>query len=134
MEVPERLRLYNRCLFRICSKRVNMQFSASGLEINIRERQKAVGLCQREFCKYAAIVCEPLKVGVTLLIEICTHLLDLKIGHIAQVAAERAFVRLGAVELKTLNETSFRQQLPRRYVPDRSGKSAGAVAAGTRSQ
>jgi hypothetical protein len=91
-----------------------MQFSASGLEINIRKRQKAVSLRLREFCKYAAIVCEPLKVGVTLLIKISAHLLDLKIGHIAQVAADCAFVRLWAVELKTLNEASFGQQLPRR--------------------
>ena len=39
------------------------------------------------------------------------HLLDLKIGHIIYSLAQSAFVRAGAPELKTLNQSAMREHL-----------------------
>ena len=88
-----------------------MQFGSSCLKVNKAERLQSADLQFGEFYKQAAISCEPLEVIVALQIQIRTHLLDLKIGHIAYAAAQGAFVAARPLELKTLNQASVRKHL-----------------------
>ena len=90
---------------------MDVEFAASGLEINVAERLQIIDFQIREFNKHAAISSEPLKVDMALAIQIGTHLLDLKIGHIAYPPAQGAFVGPWAAELETLNQTSMWKQL-----------------------
>ena len=114
LKVKQRLRLNHRNLLRVSRERVNMQFASAGLEVYIAERlQTPVAGCLK-LHKYSSIASKSLKVGMTLLIQVRIHLLNLKIGHITQTSAQRAFVRTRAAELKPLNQPSLRQQLPRR--------------------
>jgi len=48
---------------------------------------------------------------MALTIQIGTHLLDLKVGHVTYASAQSAFVSPWAVELKTLYQTSRGQHL-----------------------
>ena len=74
----------NHCyLVRISRERMDVQFAASSLEVNIAERLKPADFQFREFYKDTPIPREALKVGMALPIQIGAHLLDLKIGHVA---------------------------------------------------
>ncbi len=88
-----------------------MQFSLSGLEVNIAERLELADFQFREFYEHAPIPSETLKVAMALPIQIRTHLLDLKIGHIIYTFAQSALMGPWATELKTLNQTSGWQHL-----------------------
>jgi hypothetical protein len=83
-----------------------MQFGLSCLKVNIAERLKTSNFQAGKFDKHAPIPSKPLKVNVTLPIQIGAHLLNLKIGHIAYPPAQSAFMRAWAVKLKTLNQTA----------------------------
>ncbi len=97
----------NHCyLVRISSEGVNVQFSLSGLEINIAEGLELTDFQLREFYKHASISRETLKVGMALTIQTGTHLLNLKIRHITYTSAQSAFMGPGATELKTFNQSS----------------------------
>lgn len=48
---------------------------------------------------------------MALAIEIRTHFLHLEVSHVAYASAQSALVSAGAAELKTLKQTSVRQQL-----------------------
>ena len=88
-----------------------MQFGSSCFKVNKAEWLQSADLQFGEFYKQAAVSCEPLEVIVALQIQIWTHLLYLKIGHIAYAAAQCAFVTARAMELKTLNQASVRKHL-----------------------
>ena len=111
LEVEQRLRFYNRYLVGIRGESVNVKLGFSRLEIDVAEWLQAVYLKLWEPDEYAAVSAESLKVGEALPIHICAETLNLEVGHIADVFAERAFVRAGAVELETLNQSSLRQHL-----------------------
>jgi hypothetical protein len=51
---------------------------------------------------------------MALLVKGGAQFLDLKIGHVADALAQRAFMRTWTVELEPLYQTSLRQQLSRR--------------------
>ena len=73
----------NHCyLVRISRERMDVQFAATSLEVNITERLESADFQFREFYKDAPILREALKVSMALPIQIGTHLLDLKIGHV----------------------------------------------------
>ncbi len=102
----------NHCyLVRISGERVDVQFSLSGLEVNIAERLELADFQFREFYEHAPISRESLKVGMALPIQIRTHLLDLKVGHITYPSAQGAFMSPWAAELKTLNQASSWEHL-----------------------
>lgn len=90
---------------------MDVQFGPSGLEVDIAERLKAADFQLREFYKDAAISCEAFEVEVALPIEVGTHFLDLKIGHIANAPAEAAFVRARAAKSEPFNQSSLREHL-----------------------
>ncbi|GAI66958.1 unnamed protein product, partial [marine sediment metagenome] len=90
---------------------MDVQFSLSGLKVNIAERLELSDFQLREFYEHAPISRETLKVVMALSIQIRTHLLDLKIGHIIYTSAQSAFMGPWASELKTLNQTSRGQHL-----------------------
>jgi hypothetical protein len=112
---------------------VDVQLGASCLEVNIAERLQPADFQFGEFYKQAAISRESLEVIVALQIQIGTHLLDLKIGHITYPAAQGAFMTARAAELKTLNQTPMREHLAGRaynFTQTRIiGKNAGNVSA-----
>jgi hypothetical protein len=81
------LGFYHCYLIRISSKRVDVQFAASSLEVNIAERLESADFQFREFYKHAPISRETLKVSMALPIQTGTHLLDLKIGHVTYPSA-----------------------------------------------
>jgi len=91
---------------------MDVQFSSSGLEVDIAKWLESVDLQLREFHKHASITSEAFKVRVALLIQIGTHPLDLKISHVTYSSAQRAFMSPWTPELKTLNQTSRRKHLP----------------------
>ena len=111
LEVEQRLRFYNRYLVGIRGESVNVKLGFSRLEIDVAEWLQAVYLKLGEPDEYAPVPAESLKVGEALPIQICAETLNLEVGHIADVFAERAFVRAGAVKLETLNQSSLRQHL-----------------------
>ena len=134
LEVEQRLRFYNRYLVGIRGESVNVKLGFSRLEIDVAEWLQAVYLKLGEPDEYAAVAAESLKVGEALPIHICAETFNLEVGHIADVFAERAFVRAGAVELKTLNQSSLRQHLGWRaddlgkgYVARESAHNVGAA-------
>lgn len=90
---------------------MDVQFSLSGLKVNIAKRLELSDFLLREFYEHAPISRETLKVAMALAIQIRTHLLDLKIGHIIYTSAQSAFMGPWASELKTLNQTSRGQHL-----------------------
>jgi len=90
-----------------------VQFSLSGLEINIAERLELADFQLREFYKQASISREALKVGMALPIQIRAHLFDLEIGHIAYLPAHSTFMGSWAAELETLNQTPRGKHLAR---------------------
>jgi len=92
---------------------MDVQLALSGLEIDIAERLQTAYLKLGKFNEHAAVLCEPLKVGMTLPIQVGTHPFNLKIGHIAHATVQGAFVRPRPAELKPLNQTAMRQHLPR---------------------
>jgi len=90
---------------------MDVQFGASCLEVNVAERLQPADFQFREFYEQAAIPRQSLEVVVALQIQIRTHLIDLKIGHITYPAAQGAFMAARASELETLNQPSMRKQL-----------------------
>ena len=114
LKVEQGLGLNHRHLLRIGRERVDVQLLLSCLEVDIAERLQAAGFQRWEFDKHAAIAGEPLKVDMALPIQIRTHPLDLKVGHIIYPPAQGALVRPWAAELEALNQTSLRQRLTRR--------------------
>jgi len=66
---------------------VDVQFGLSGLKVNVAERLELADFQFREFYEHAPISRETFKVGMALPIQIRTHLLDLKIGHIIYTSA-----------------------------------------------
>ncbi len=97
----------NHCyLVRISGEGVNVQFSLSGLEINIAEGLELTDFQLREFYKHASISREALKIGMALPIQTGTHLLNLKIGHITYTSAQSAFMGPWAPELKPFDQSS----------------------------
>ncbi len=104
----------NHCyLVRISGKSVNVQFSLSGLEINIAERLELTDFQFGEFYKHTSISRETLEVGMALPIQTGTHFLNLKIGHITYTSAQSAFMSPWAPELKTFNQASRWEHLAR---------------------
>jgi len=102
----------NHCyLVRISGEGVDVQLGLSGLEVNIAERLELTDFQLREFHEQASISRESLKVGMASPIQIRTHPLDLKIGHIIYTSAQSAFMGPWAAELETLNQTSRWQHL-----------------------
>ncbi len=93
---------------------MNVELTFAGFKVYIAERLKSADGLVGEFHKHAAIARESFKVGMTLPIEIRTHLFDLEIGHVAHASAERALVAPLAAELKSLDKASLRQGLVRR--------------------
>lgn len=112
LEVEQRLGLNHCYLVGISGERVDVQFSLSGLKVNIAKRLELSDFLLREFYEHAPISRETLKVAMALAIQIRTHLFDLKIGHIIYTSAQSAFMGPWALELKTLNQTSRGQHLP----------------------
>ena len=88
-----------------------VQLGPPGLEVNVAERLELADFQLREFDKDAAIAGETFEVGVALLVEIGTHLLDLKIGHVTNSPAQGAFVSPRAAELKAFEQAPRGQQL-----------------------
>ena len=86
-EVEQRLRLYHRHLVRVSSKSMDMKLAASGLEVNITERLKSSDFQLRILHKHTSILRKSFEVFVALLVQIRTHLLDLKIRHVTYFAA-----------------------------------------------
>ena len=113
MHIEQGLRFDDCNLVWICVERVDMQFVASGLEVDIAERLKTADSLFREFHKNTAIACEFFKVAVTLTIQIRTHLFDLEISHIAKSLREGAFVISLAGESESFNQPTTRQKLSR---------------------
>ncbi len=93
---------------------MDVKFGPPGLEVNIAERLKPADFKLRKLNKNAPIPREPLKVDMALPIQIGAHLLDLKVGHIADAPAQRALMAPRAAKLKTLNQSSVRKKLARR--------------------
>lgn len=87
LEIEQRLRLNHCHLLGVSGERVNVQLSLSGFEVNVAERLEVVDLQFREFHKHAPVSREALEVDMTLPIQIGTHFLDLKVGHITYPAA-----------------------------------------------
>ncbi len=90
---------------------MDVQFAAPSLEVNIAERLESADFQFREFYKHAPIPREALKVSMALPIQIRTHLLDLKIGHVAYPPSQSALMSPWAGELKTLYQASRGQHL-----------------------
>lgn len=109
MEVEEGLGFDHCDLVGERMESVNVDFVAAGFEIDIAERLQAAGGKFRERDKHAAIACESVQVQMALAVEISTHFLDLKIGHIAQSTAQGAFVGSLAAELESLDKTASGQ-------------------------
>lgn len=128
MHIEQGLGFYDCYLVGIRVERVNMQFVPSCLEIDIAERLKAADGKLGEFYKYAAIACEFFKVVMALTIEIRTHLLDLKISHIAETLGESAFVISLAGESESFNQASTGQRLSRGADELRKTKVVGKYA------
>ena len=114
LKVEQRLRLNHRYLVRVSRESVDVQFSLSCLEVNIAERLQTLDFQTCEFDKHTPFSSKPLKVEMTLTIQIGTHLLNLKIGHIVHSSAQGAFMRPWTAKSKTLNQTSSWKHLPRR--------------------
>ena len=113
MKIEQRLGLNHRYLVRISCEGVDVQFSSSCLEVNVAERLQPTDFQLWVFDKHTAISRKALKVDMTLPIQIGTHLLDLKIRHIAYPPAQSALMSPWSPELKSLNQTPLRQHLTR---------------------
>jgi hypothetical protein len=111
LKIEQRLCLNHCDLVGESGKGMDVQFAASGLEINVAERLQIIDFQVREFNEHAAISRKPLKVDMALAIQIGTHLLDLKIGHVAYSPAQSAFMGPRAAELETFDQTSMWKQL-----------------------
>ena len=85
---------------------MDVEFATPRFKINVAEGLKIVDLQVGEFDKYATIPSKAFEVLVALPIQIGTHLLNLKIGHITYTSAQSAFMSPGATELKTFNQSS----------------------------
>ncbi len=92
---------------------MDVQFTSSCLEVNIAKRLQTTDFQLRKLDKNAPVPGETVEVDIALPIQIRTHLLDLKIGHIAESFAQRTLMRFRAAELKALKQTSMRQHLSR---------------------
>ncbi len=66
LKIEQRLSLNHCYLIRISRERVDVQFTSSGLKVNIAERLKIADFQLRKLDKNTSIACETLKVGVTL--------------------------------------------------------------------
>ena len=111
LEIEQRLRFYNRYLVGICGESVNVNLGFSRLEIYVAEGLQPVYLKLREPDEHTAVSAESFEVVEALPIQRWRETLNLEIGHIADVFAQRAFVRAGAVELETLNQASLGKHL-----------------------
>jgi hypothetical protein len=114
LEVEQRLCFYYRYLVGIRGESVNVKLGFSRLKIDVAEWLHAVYLKLRETDKHAAVSAESFEVGEALTIQGRRQTLDLEVGHIADVFAQRTFVRAGSVELESLNQPSLGQHLGRR--------------------
>ncbi len=114
MHIEQGLSFYNRYLVGIGVKCVDVQFITSGLEVNIAERLKAADGKFWEFYEYAAVAGESLKVDMALTVEVRTHLLNLKIRHIAKALGKSAFMISLAGESESFNQTPPWEKLCRR--------------------
>ena len=92
---------------------MNVNLGFSRLEIYVAEGLQAVYLKFREPDEHAAVSAESFEVVEALPVQRRRQTLNLEIGHIADVFAQCAFVRAGAVELETLNQASFGKHLGR---------------------
>ena len=90
-----------------------VQLGSPGLEVDVAERLELADFQFRELYEHAPVSGEALQVGMALLVQIGTHLLDLEIGHIAYSPAQCAFVSPWPAELKTFEQSSRRQHLAR---------------------
>lgn len=61
---------------------MDVQLTSSCLEVNIAKRLQPSDFQLRELDEHAAVPCEAVEVDIALPIQIRTHLLDLKIGHV----------------------------------------------------
>jgi hypothetical protein len=103
---------FNHChLVGVGGEGVYVQLGPPGLEVNVAERLELADFQFREFDKHAAVAGETFEVGVALAVEVGTHFLDLKIGHVTNSPAQGAFVGPRAAELKTFEQSPRRQQL-----------------------
>ena len=107
---------------------MDMQFTSSCLEVNIAERLQPADFKLWEFDEDAAISGKAFKVDMTLTVQIGTHLLDLKVGHIAYSLAQSEFMRAWAAELKALNQASLWQHLAGRAYHLRQTHTVGVHA------
>ena len=86
-KIKQRLRFYHCHLVRISGECMNMKLVSPGLEINITEWLKSTDFQLRILDKYTSIPRKAFEVFVALLVQIRTHLLDLKIRHVTNFAA-----------------------------------------------
>ena len=86
MNLEKRLGFDNGYLVGIGMEGVNVQFVPSCLKVDVAERLEAGDGQRGELYKDASIACKAFEVDVALAIQICTHFLDLKIGHVAHGA------------------------------------------------
>ena len=113
MQVEQRLRLDNRHLIRERMECMDMQFIPACFKIDVAKRLQSTDRQIRKRDKEAAIFRESFQIVMTLPVQIGTHLLDLKIGHITEAATERTFVAALAAELESLNQAAFGKELAR---------------------
>jgi len=113
LKIEQGLGLNHCYLFRISCKSMDVQLTSSRLEVNIAKRLQTPDFQLRELNEHAAVPGEAVEVDIALPIQIRTHLLDLKIGHIIQPLAQSAFVRTWTTELKALNQAARGQHLAR---------------------
>ena len=113
MQVEQRLRLDNRYLIGERVECMDMQFIPACFKIDVAERLQPADRQIRERDKDTTIFRESFQIIMALPIEIGTHLLNLKIGHIAEAATERTPMAALATELESLDQTAFGKELTR---------------------
>jgi len=93
---------------------MDVQLAATGLEIHVAKRLKAVHFKLGELDENTTIACKTLQIRMALPIQIGTHFLDLEIRHVADAPAQCTLVRARPAKLEALHQPPVRQQLPRR--------------------
>ena len=88
-----------------------MQFIPACFKIDVAKRLQPTDRQIRERDKEAAIFCESFQIVMTLAVQIGAHLLDLKIGHITEAAAECTLVAALAAKLESLDQAAFGKKL-----------------------
>ena len=111
VELEQRLGFYDCHLVRVRVESMQVQLISSCLEVDIAKRLKSADSGLWKSNKDAAMLCETLKIDKALAVEIRTHLLDLKISHVAQLLADGALVVLAAPELELLDKATLGKRL-----------------------